>query len=57
MVFAEKVRGVLAALVAIAVMAAGVASADLTSGPQPGESVGAFTVTKVAGNANDGVPC
>ena len=55
MVFAEKVRGVLAALVAVAVTAAGVASADLTSGPQPGESVGAFTVTKVAGNANDGV--
>ena len=55
MVFVEKVRGVLAGLVAGAVMAAGVASADLTSGPQPGESVGAFTVTKVAGNANDGV--
>lgn len=55
MVFAEKVRGVLAGLAAVAVMAGGVASADLVSGPQPGERVGAFTVTKVAGNANDGV--
>lgn len=37
------------------VMAGGLALADLTSGPQPGETVGAFTVTKVAGNSSDGV--
>lgn len=35
--------------------AASVATAELTSGPQPGDSVGAFTVTKVTGNADDGV--
>lgn len=40
---------------AVFVVAGAVASAALTSGPQPGESVGAFTVTKVAGNASDGV--
>lgn len=55
MVFVKSVRGVLAGLAAVAVMAAGVASADLVSGPQPGERVGPFTVTKVAGNAADGV--
>lgn len=55
MVFVKEMRGVLAGVAAVAVMAAGVASADLVSGPQPGERVGAFTVTKVAGNANDGV--
>src|SRR6056300_1510235 len=37
------------------VVAATTARADLTSCPQPGESVGAFIVTKVAGNAEDGV--
>ena len=31
------------------------ASADVKSGPQVGESVGAFTVEKIAGNANDDV--
>ncbi|RLS33312.1 MAG: hypothetical protein DWH79_07300 [Planctomycetota bacterium] len=31
------------------------ASAEVTSGPQVGDSVGAFTVTKIAGNADDGV--
>jgi hypothetical protein len=39
---------------AMALMAA-VASAEVTSGPQVGEKVGAFTVTKVAGNPDDGV--
>jgi hypothetical protein len=34
---------------------AGLASAEVTSGPQVGEMVGAFTVTKVAGNPEDGV--
>jgi len=55
MVFVKEVRGVLASLAAVTVLAAGVASADLVSGPQPGERVGAFTVTKVAGNTADGV--
>jgi hypothetical protein len=40
---------------AVVVMTATVASAEVTSGPQVGEQVGAFTVTKVAGNADDGV--
>ena len=31
------------------------ASAEVTSGPQVGDTVGAFTVTKVAGNPDDGV--
>jgi len=31
------------------------AQAEVTSGPQVGDSVGAFTVTKVTGNADDGV--
>jgi len=34
---------------------AAVASAEMTSGPQVGDRVGAFTVTKVAGNPDDGV--
>lgn len=34
---------------------ASVASAEMTSGPQAGEVVGAFTVTKVTGNPDDGV--
>ena len=33
-----------------------VASAEMASGPQVGDSVGAFTVTKVAGNPDDGFP-
>jgi len=35
---------------------AAVASAEMTSGPQVGDKVGAFTVTKVAGNPDDGFP-
>ena len=31
------------------------AQAEVTSGPQVGDQVGAFTVTKVAGNPDDGV--
>ncbi|MFM8705642.1 MAG: hypothetical protein ACKOHG_17640, partial [Planctomycetia bacterium] len=43
--------------IAVAVTAlAGVARAEVTSGQQVGESVGAMTVTKVTGNALDGVP-
>ena len=41
--------------IALMVTAATVAQAEVTSGPQVGEQVGAFTVTKVAGNADDGV--
>lgn len=45
-------RGVVAALV---LSVAGVCMAEMTSGPQVGETVGAFEVTKVAGNPDDGV--
>jgi hypothetical protein len=40
---------------AIAFGTAFTASAAVTSGPQPGDKVGAFTVTKVTGNPDDGV--
>lgn len=53
MVFLKSFRPFFACLVVV--LSASLASADLVSGPQPGERVGAFTVTKVAGNANDGV--
>lgn len=43
------------AMVCVVAMAAA-ASAEITSGPQVGDSVGAFTVTKVAGNPDDGFP-
>jgi len=43
----------LAAMVVLA--AAVVARAEVTSGPQVGDRVGAFTVTKVTGNAADGI--
>ena len=39
---------------AILFLATATASAEVTSGPQVGDSVGAFTVTKVAGNPDDG---
>ena len=39
--------------VALVLGVAVTASAEVTSGPQAGDSVGAFTVTKVAGNADD----
>ncbi|MFM8707712.1 MAG: hypothetical protein ACKOHK_06425 [Planctomycetia bacterium] len=43
--------------IAVAVtVGAGAARAEVTSGQQVGESVGAMTVTKVTGNALDGVP-
>jgi hypothetical protein len=41
--------------VAVVVFGAAAAMAEMTSGPQTGEKVGAFTVTKVAGNPDDGV--
>ena len=53
MVFLKSFRPFFACLAVV--LSASLASADLVSGPQPGERVGAFTVTKVAGNANDGV--
>lgn len=42
--------------VAVVLGLASVATAEVTSGPQAGEMVGAFTVTKVAGNPDDGFP-
>ena len=48
----SMVRGVVAALV---LSFAGAGMAEVTSGPQVGEEVGAFEVTKVAGNPDDGV--
>ena len=42
-------------LVAAVVLSATIASAEMTSGPQVGDSVGAFLVTKVTGNPDDGV--
>ena len=45
----------LALVMGTVAMTAAVASAEVTSGPQVGEQVGAFTVAKVAGNADDGV--
>jgi hypothetical protein len=42
-------------MAAVALMMAAVASAEVTSGPQVGDRVGAFTVTKVTGNPDDGV--
>ena len=47
-------RSACAMAVAILVFGAAVASAELTSGPQVGDTVGAFTVLKVAGNPDDG---
>ena len=45
-----------AAFLIAGLFAAATASAEITSGPQVGDAVGAFTVTKVAGNADDGFP-
>lgn len=40
---------------ALALVTAGVQAAELKSGPQPGDDVGAFQVEKVAGAVNDNV--
>lgn len=48
-------RSALVMAVALVCGAAAVASAEMTSGPAVGDMVGAFTVTKVAGNPDDGV--
>ena len=42
-------------MAAVVLGMAATASAEVTSGPQVGEPVGAFTVTKVTGNPDDGV--
>jgi hypothetical protein len=51
----ELMRKAFLMAVALVLGVAVTASAEVTSGPQVGDSVGAFTVTKVAGNADDGV--
>jgi hypothetical protein len=48
-------RTIALSLVAIFGLAATVSAANLSSGPQAGEEVNAFNVTKVAGNKADGV--
>lgn len=48
-------RAACAMAVALVFGAAIVASAEVTSGPAVGDMVGAFTVTKVTGNPDDGV--
>ena len=42
-------------VISVVVLSATLASAEMTSGPQVGEPVGAFLVTKVTGNPDDGV--
>jgi hypothetical protein len=42
--------------IAVVVYAGGLMAEELKSGLQEGESIGAFTVEKCAGNAEDGVP-
>lgn len=54
MVLARKMA--MAAVVVAAAFVGGAASAEVTSGFQVGETVGAMTVTKVAGNPLDGIP-
>ena len=48
-------RAACAMAVAFVFGAAVIASAEVTSGPAVGDMVGAFTVTKVTGNPDDGV--
>lgn len=50
-----KVLTSLAAAIAMAVSMSAASAAELKSGPQAGEDVGAYYVTKVAGNPTDGV--
>jgi hypothetical protein len=50
------IKAVASVGVVVAASLAGSAMAELTSGHQVGDSVGAMTVTKVTGNAFDGVP-
>jgi hypothetical protein len=42
-------------MAAAGLVAGSLAVAEVTSGPQAGDAVGAFTVTKVVGNPDDGV--
>ena len=56
MEFLKPFQRITAGTAAIAlVFTASYCMADLVSGPQPGDGVGAFTVTKAAGNPSDGV--
>jgi hypothetical protein len=50
-----KVLTSLAAAIAMAVSMSTVSAAELKSGPQSGDDVGPYYVTKVAGNPTDGV--
>ncbi len=50
-----KVLTSLAAAIAMAVSMSTVSAAELKSGPQAGDDVGPYYVTKVAGNPTDGV--
>lgn len=50
-----KVLTSLAAAIAMAVSMSAASAAELKSGPQVGDDVGPYYVTKVAGNATDGV--
>lgn len=50
----HAVRFLAVAMMAIVIAGVAVARAEVTSGPPVGERVGAFQVTKVAGNAADG---
>jgi len=50
-----KVLTSLAAAIAMAVSMSAASAAELKSGPQVGEDVGPYYVTKVAGNSTDGV--
>ena len=56
MEFLKPFQRLIAGTAAIAVVfTTSYCTADLISGPQPEETVGAFTVTKAAGNPSDGV--
>ena len=56
MEFLKPFQRLTAGIAAIALVStASYCMADLVSGPQPGDGVGAFTVTKAAGNPSDGV--
>ena len=56
MEFLKPFQRLTAVIASIALVStASYCTADLVSGPQPGDGVGAFTVTKAAGNPSDGV--
>lgn len=56
MAFLKPSRSIIVGIATLVLVAsASYSLADIVSGPQPGDSVGAFTVTKAAGNPDDGV--